>query len=159
MYSPAQAQTASIPRPAAFPIPAPRVERGAAWVPGLAGSPSGGGATKLPRQTSAPSTQTIRAPQPSSVGPQGFPSPAHPSVVLVVEGVDTALVVEVVSVVLVVVARLPAQKTSPLSSSRAASARSARSDCCGPARQGGHPAPRRAPARSYARRHECSQSS
>src|SRR6266566_4222190 len=101
-YPPAQAQTAPTPRSAAFAMPAPMDERGAASVPGFAGSPSGGGATKVPRQTSAPSTQTIRAVQPSSVAPQGAPSPVHARVVLVVEVVRVVLVVEVVRVVLVV---------------------------------------------------------
>jgi len=158
-YTPAQAQTASAPTSAAFSIPAPRDESGAASVPGFAGWPSGGGATKVPRQTSAPSTQTVRAPQPSRVGPQGLPSPAHPSVVLVVEDVAVVLVVRPGGAVLVVVAGFPAQKTWPFSSSKAVSAREARSACCGPARHCGHPAPRRVPARSYARRHECSQPS
>src|SRR2546428_626910 len=163
-YNPAQAQTAPTPRSAAFSIPAAMDERGAASVPGFAGSPSRGGATKVPRQTSAPSTQTIRAVQPSSVAPQGAPSPVHASVVLVVEVVGAMLVVEaasvvvvdsvvvvvdgasmvlvvegasVVLVVVVVVAEPPAQKMSPFSSSAAASAWSARSACSAPPRHGG----------------------
>src|SRR5213593_2635694 len=140
-YPPAQAQTAPAPRSAAFSMPAPMDERGADSVPGFAGSPSGGGATKLPRHTSAPSTQTIRAVHPSSVTPQGAPSPAQASVVLVVELVGARLVVEAATLVLVVeeasgvvvvvvVAEPPAQKMSPFSSSAAASACSARFDCC-----------------------------
>src|SRR2546426_9697741 len=101
-YNPAQAQTAPTPRSAAFSMPAAMDERGADSVPGFPASPSGDGATKVPRQTSAPSTQTIRAVQPSSVAPQGAPSPVHASVVLVVEVVGAMLVVEAATVVLVV---------------------------------------------------------
>src|SRR5438093_13643170 len=79
-YPPAHAQTAPTPRSAACSMPAPMEERGAASVPGFAASPSGGGATTVPRQTSAPSPQTIRAPHPSSVAPHGAPSPAQASV-------------------------------------------------------------------------------
>src|SRR5438132_10824951 len=162
-YDPAQAQTAPTPRSAAFSMPAPMDDTGADSVPGFAGSPRGGGATKVPRQTSAPSTQTIRAVQPSSVAPQGAPSPVHASVVLVVEVVGAMLVVEAATVVLVVeratlvlvveaatevlvvegakvvlvVAEPPAQKMSPFSSSAAASAWSARSACSAAPRHGG----------------------
>ena len=120
-------------------MPAPMEERGAASVPGFAASPSGGGATKVPRQVSAPSTQTICAAHPSSVAPHGAPSPAQASVVLVVDVVGAILVVEAASVVLVVVvvAEPPAQKMSPFSSSAAASAWSARSACSAPPRHGG----------------------
>src|SRR5207249_7488705 len=55
---------------------------------------SGGRATKVPRQVSAPSTQTICAAHPSSVAPHGAPSPAQASVVLVVDVVGAILVVE-----------------------------------------------------------------
>src|SRR5213594_1424785 len=165
-YPPAHAQTAPTPRSAAFSMPAPMDERGAASVPGFAGSPSGGGATKVPRQMSAPSTQTIRAVHPSSAAPHGAPSPAQASVVLVVEVVGAMLVVEAATVVLVVVvdgtvvvvddagmvlvvegagvvlvvvvvAEPPAQKMSPFSSSAAASAWSARSACSAAPRHGG----------------------
>src|SRR6266404_8364655 len=102
-YDPAQAQTAPTPRSAAFSMPAAMDETGADSVPGFAGSPRGGGATKVPRQTSAPSTQAIRAVHPSSAAPHGAPSPAQASVVLVVEVVGAMLVVEAATVVLVVV--------------------------------------------------------
>src|SRR6266403_1816243 len=114
-------------------MPAPMDERGAASVPGFARSPSGGGATKVPRQTSAPSKQTIRAAHPSSVAPHGAPSPLQASVVLVVEVVGAVLVVEGASFVLVVVVVVVeplAQKMSPFSWSAAARACSARSACC-----------------------------
>src|SRR5437667_1705364 len=162
-YDPAQAQTAPTPRSAAFSMPAPMDDTGADSVPGFAGSPRGGGATKVPRQTSAPSTQTIRAVHPSSVTPQGAPSPVHARVVLVVEVVDAMLVVEVVRVVLVVevggamlvveaptvvlvvntasvvlvvvvVAEPLAQKMSPFSSSAAACPSFAWSACSAPPR-------------------------
>ena len=158
-------------------MPAPMDDTGADSVPGFAGSPRGGGATKVPRQTSAPSTQTIRAVHPSSVTPQGAPSAVHASVVLVVEVVDAMLVVEVVRVVLVVevggamlvveaptvvlvvdtasvvlvvvvVAEPPAQKMSPFSSSAAACTSSARSACSAPPRHGGQRGASRALASS-----------
>src|SRR5882724_5522042 len=147
-YDPAQAQTAPTPRSAAFSMPAPIDDTGADSVPGFAGSPRGGGATKVPRQTSAPSTQTIRAVHPSSVTPQGVPSPVHARVVLVVEVGGAMLVVEAPTVVLVVdtasvvlvvvvVAERPAQKMSPFSSSAAACTSSARCACSAPPRHGG----------------------
>src|SRR6266481_436257 len=156
-YDPAQAQTAPTPRSAAFSMPAAMDETGADSVPEFAGSPRGGGATKVPRQTSAPSTQTIRAVHPSSVTPQGAPSPVHARAMLVVEVASVVLVVEVggamlvveaptvvlvvdtasVVLVVVVVVEPPAQKMSPFSSSAAASTWSARSACSAPPRHGG----------------------
>src|SRR5437667_435526 len=132
-YDPAQAQTAPTPRSAAFSMPAPMDDTGADSVPGFAGSPRGGGATKVPRQTSAPSTQTIRAVHPSSVTPQGAPSPVHARVVLVVEVVDAMLVVEEVRVVLVVEAPTVVLVVAP----RRAAARPASSPCADGERQAG----------------------